>query len=897
MTSAPDRLSAALVHRYRIERELGAGGMATVYLAQDLKHHRQVAIKVLRPELAAVLGADRFVQEIQTTAALQHPHILPLFDSGEADGFLFYVMPYVEGETLRDKLNRETQFSIDDAVRITTDVADALDYAHRHGVVHRDIKPENILLHDGRPMVADFGIALALSAAAGGRMTETGMSLGTPHYMSPEQATADKDITGRSDIYSLASVLYEMLTGEPPHMGNSAQQIIMKIVTDQARPVTELRKSVPVNVAGALAKALEKLPADRFDSAKAFAEALTNPSFTVASAFSATPAALRRSRTTTYTLGATTIVVAALALWGWLRSPPTAPVTRFRIALTKDPIETGWVGRDLTLSPDGETIVFVDSADRGHRLWIKTIDRADAVPITGTDGASGPTFSPDGQWIAFVADGKLRKVPRSGGSPVTVADSAATGSIPPSAAWLDNGTIAFTDRRFGLTVVGQDGGVKARFDYLATTGRGVATIGALRGGHEALLGMCNFACPAAALYVADLTTGKLDSLVDGAVRAWQLADGRIVFARLDGGVFMARFDAGTRRFTSAPAPVLDGVRTLYYWPDMALAPNGTLLYVTGPAGGGGSLSEAVWVTRDGRATPVDSGWAFAPSGNGGIRLSPDGRRLAVSVVSEGREEVWIKQLTPGGPFVRLSLETAALRPEWSADGRFVYYFGESSANSSDLRRRRANVTGSADVLFRGTRAVWEMQPTADTNLMIIRLGIPPSRDIYLLDRTKGNGDSAITPLVADDRYEETSIALSPNQRWLAYTSNEAGRYEVYVRPYPNVNAGRWQISGEGGSEPRWAHSGRELFYHRADGNLVSVTVSEQPTFTPGAQHVLFSVAAFVSNPAYPDFDVSPDDRRFAFLRPVAPAVGTETHTAILVQHWLTDVDARQPTTR
>jgi len=243
------RLAAALADRYRLERELGQGGMATLYLAEDLKHHRQVAIKVLKPELAAVLGADRFVQEITTTAQLQHPHILPLFDSGTADGFLYYVMPYIEGETLRTKLDREHQLGIDEAVKITTEVAGALDYAHRHGVIHRDIKPENILLHDGRPMVADFGIALALSAAAGGRMTETGLSLGTPHYMSPEQATAEKEITARSDVYSLASVLYEMLTGNPPHVGASAQQIIMKIIAEPVQPVTALRKSVPPNVA------------------------------------------------------------------------------------------------------------------------------------------------------------------------------------------------------------------------------------------------------------------------------------------------------------------------------------------------------------------------------------------------------------------------------------------------------------------------------------------------------------------------------------------------------------------------------------------------------------------------------------------------------------------------
>src|ERR1041385_1583835 len=233
-----DRLSAALADRYRVERELGAGGMATVYLAHDVRHDRKVAIKVLKPELAAVLGAERFVTEIKTTAAMSHPHILPLFDSGTADGFLFYVMPYIQGETIREKLNRETQFAVEEAVRVAREVADALDYAHRHGVIHRDIKPENILLHDGRAMVMDFGIALAVSAAAGGRMTETGLSLGTPHYMSPEQATAEKAVSARSHIYSLASVLYEMLAGDPPFTASSAQAVIMKIITKPPRRAT-----------------------------------------------------------------------------------------------------------------------------------------------------------------------------------------------------------------------------------------------------------------------------------------------------------------------------------------------------------------------------------------------------------------------------------------------------------------------------------------------------------------------------------------------------------------------------------------------------------------------------------------------------------------------------------
>ena len=275
------RLQSALSDRYRLDREIGAGGMATVYLAEDVRHDRRVALKVLRPELAAVIGAERFLAEIKLTANLQHPHILPLFDSGEADGYLFYVMPFVEGETLRDRLTREKQLPVADALRIATEVASALDYAHRHGVVHRDIKPENILLHDGQALVADFGIALAASKASGARMTETGMSLGTPHYMSPEQAMGEREITARSDVYALGAVLYEMLTGDPPFTGRTAQAVVARVVTESPRPLVPQRHTIPPHVEAAVLTALEKLPADRFASAAEFAEALQDKSVAV----------------------------------------------------------------------------------------------------------------------------------------------------------------------------------------------------------------------------------------------------------------------------------------------------------------------------------------------------------------------------------------------------------------------------------------------------------------------------------------------------------------------------------------------------------------------------------------------------------------------------------------
>jgi serine/threonine-protein kinase len=274
VTDIPIQLSAALEGRYAIERELGRGGMATVYLATDQKHERPVAVKVLHPELAAALGSERFLREIKLTARLNHPHILPLLDSGEAGGFLFYVMPYVEGESLRDRLDREKQLPIEDALQISREVADALSYAHSHDIVHRDIKPENILLSTGHAVVADFGIARAISAAGGEKLTDTGLAIGTPMYMSPEQAAGSKELDGRSDLYSLGGVLHEMLAGQPPFTGPTVESVIHQHLAVEPPAVTNLRPAVPASVVAALARALAKAPADRFNPVALFAEAL-----------------------------------------------------------------------------------------------------------------------------------------------------------------------------------------------------------------------------------------------------------------------------------------------------------------------------------------------------------------------------------------------------------------------------------------------------------------------------------------------------------------------------------------------------------------------------------------------------------------------------------------------
>jgi tRNA A-37 threonylcarbamoyl transferase component Bud32 len=409
MTTTPlDPLRAALADRYRIERELGQGGMATVYLAHDLRHERKVAIKVLRPDLAAVIGAERFVREIRTIAALQHPHILGLIDSGEVQGTAYYVMPFVEGESLRDRLHREKQLPVADAVRIATEVASALDYAHRHGVIHRDIKPENILLHDGQALVADFGIALALTSAGGTRMTETGMSLGTPHYMSPEQAMGEREITARSDVYALGAVLYEMLSGEPPFTGPTAQAIVAKVMTDEPRPLTIHRKTVPPHVEAAVLTALAKLPADRFDTAKQFAEALATPGPVRTVAL---PAAARPKRLAPWLMAAATGALGVLAGYAVAHSaggPRIEPRPTYvgervggpRIALTPQ------------VSPDGKTMAFAAMEGSQTQVAVLNPESGDWKTLTHDTSrgiAQSLAWAPDGNRIYYE---RFSEVPR-----------------------------------------------------------------------------------------------------------------------------------------------------------------------------------------------------------------------------------------------------------------------------------------------------------------------------------------------------------------------------------------------------------------------------------------------------------------------------------------------------
>ena len=828
MTEPVSWLATSLADRYRIERELGQGGMATVYLAHDVRHDRKVAIKVLKPELAAVLGAERFVVEIKTTAALSHPHILPLFDSGavplnlpevgraRGPALLYYVMPYIEGETIREKLNRETQFGVEEAVRIAREVADALDYAHRHGVIHRDIKPENILLHDGRAMVMDFGIALAVSAAAGGRMTETGLSLGTPHYMSPEQATAEKELTARSDIYSLASVLYEMLTGEPPHTAGSAQAVIMKIITDTARPVQELRKNVPPNVAAAVATALEKLPADRFATASEFSLALQGKGdLSVLDRYGRTGAPgdagtmLRRSRTREFASWTLAGVLAVAFGWSILRPRPTTDSSVVQFIISTPDSERPAIGGSYTaaISPDGRVVLYsANRAAGGTSLQAFRTDRLDSRAIPGTMDATQPIFSPDGQSVAFESSGKLRKMRIDGGTPTVISD----GRTNDGAAWTSNDEIVLgADAGFhGLSHVSANGGRLAEFTK-PDTSKGETEHWypvALDDGTTIIFAIVGGSLGTAELAITSLPTGKVTRLGVSGFRPLAVIDGWLLYVQVDGTVNAVKLDARARRVVGTPIPVYGPVHASGGNGEIFISRSGALV-----AGRAAFTSQMVWEGRDGTVRPVvREARGFAPP-----RLSHDERRIAVAISDGQSSDIWIYDLATSTT-TRLTSVQSATSPIWSIDDKRVLYFADGpdgkpaiwaqDVDGSSAPEKKGDVNGipgSLAISPDGNSLLYHAWNRSSYDIFELRLDSAEASHVYL-----GTPEMELLP------------DFSPDGRSVLVIAGQMGSREIFARSYPTPGA-RLQISAGSSGFARWSADGRQVFYQSGTALLAA----------------------------------------------------------------------------
>ena len=882
------RLNSALAGRYTMQRELGAGGMATVYLAHDLRHDRDVAIKVLHPELGAILGADRFLGEIKTTARLQHPHILPLLDSGDADGLLYYVMPVVTGETLRARIERERQLPIPDAVRIAREVAGALDYAHRQHVIHRDIKPENILLHDGQALVADFGIALAVQSAGGQRMTQTGLSLGTPQYMSPEQAMGEKTIDARTDIYALGAVTYEMLCGDAPFAGSSVQAIVAKVMTERPTALHTLRDTVPAGIEHAVFTALAKLPADRFATAAEFAAALANPvSYATAVTAPADAHASRRSRRTTIALSGTLALVTAVAGFllarkdGDAGSVTSTDVVHVSFALGDSAVIRAIPNLRLAIAPSGKRIAFIGAEGDGNALWVRDVSEPASRRLAGTTAAFGPFFSPDGESIGFftreASHVVMKVIPAAGGVARTVIED----SIAPfgGASWADDGQIYFTDASRGISRIASSGGVVTRVSLpdaeSGATEHDFPDV--LPGNRYAVASIWKGSAAASSIGLIDLKTGTVTDLTEGTFARFA-APGFLVTATTDGRLLAARMDPRTGRLAGTPQLMMSSVQmeasngTVQF----AVSRTGTLVFEHKTGGSDGLM----WVDRAGTGAPVDSSikGSFGP-----VALSPDGSRIAVTRTDLESGQIWVKELATGA-FSRLSFDVlTADRPVWSTDGTKVAFIaGRNGRRTAWIRR----ADGSDN-----------LRAASPGNTRLDEIGIDP-RGKYTLARTEGtgtgsrhllfaeNGVDTVPRVLIKSPFDHYAMMLSPDGRWLAYNSDESGQPEVYVRPFPAVDSARFAISVGGGVEPVWRRDGKELFFRNARGGMYATPVTTGARFANGTPKLLFTAPGYAMATNFRNYDVHPDGTKFLM---VVSGGADATHLE-LVLNWRVELE-------
>jgi eukaryotic-like serine/threonine-protein kinase len=885
------RLNAALKGRYRTERVIGKGGMATVYLADDIKHERKVALKVLKPEFAAVVGAERFLSEIKTTANLQHPHILPLFDSGEADSNVFYVMPYVDGESLRDRLDRECQLSVDEAIRIAAEAAGALHAAHDQGVIHRDIKPENILLSRGRVLIADFGIALAAHTAQGGRFTSAGLSLGTPNYMSPEQATGSQYIDLRSDVFALGCVLYEMLVGEPPYQGANAQTVIGKIITGRPISASKFRPSIPANVEAVVRKALERLPADRFTDAEGFSKALADPGFrhgTMPDGASDVGRWKRRSFAMAVVVGA----FAGVAAWSLLRSPTPGPLTKLSVALPSGQEIVNVVSEALlTISSDGSTLVYRGPGSGtgiDTQLWMRNRHELSAIPIPGTELAAMASLSPDGRELAFVTSDtdQLMVMSLPDGMPRSVADSPLLLSLD----WGTDDWLYYSNAFRGISRVSAAGGDPEVLTVLrADAGENDhQSARVLPGGKGAVFVIQHTPNVLEQHEIAfvHFESGRITVLTKGTDVRYA-ATGHLLWTTPGGQLMAASFDPDIPRVGPAVA-VLDNVRIDGSgFAQLTLSETGTLVFQTV----GANTWDPVWVTRDGVSTEIQPGWQIRDASFfHGASLSPDGSWLTLSQGTRPTQ-IWVKQLAPDLPARQLTFGGSRnFRPTAMPDGRRVMYVSDASGNG-DLWTRQADGDGPAAVIRDVEDVIEEglVSPNGDWLVYRIGTGGVDGRDIYALP-LNGDSTAAAVPILATDALE-TSPSLSPDGRWLAYGSDESGVFDVWVVSFPEGrDGGQWQISGDGGTQAVWAHNGRELFYRSESGDMIAVEVQLSPTFAVLSRRTLFSWDGYLSSPSHAVFDVSPDDERFLMLRASSGAPGE----LIWIDNWFEELKDQVP---
>jgi Tol biopolymer transport system component len=879
-----DHLQAALSDRYILESELGAGGMATVYLAHDPRHNRKVAVKVMHEELATLIGSGRFLKEIETTANLQHPNILPLFDSGRVDGTVFYVMPYVKGESLRTRLRRETQLPIADAIRITGEIAAALDYAHRQGVIHRDIKPDNVLFHDGRALVADFGIALAWSSTDGKtRLTRSGVSLGTPQYMSPEQASGEQNLDPRTDVYALGVVLYEMLAGKPPFTGPTAQAIFQQVLSDEVPSLVPKRKTVPRHVDAAVTRALEKLPADRWETAKEFAQALTDPHLAESGRRRGLAAAVRSPVPWIFTI----LLLLGLA-WTGLRNGRSLPSSTGPVRFSTE-FDSG-VEPTFTpvvrLSADGRQVFVTGTVNRKEEVFRRSLDqqRMEVIPGAGQGdqgtGNSRPFVSPDGRWIAYFKEGRLRKVPVEGGPAIDLGVSDWAGG-----SWGRNGKLVYSrSYNTGLWMVSEAGGDE-RMLTVPDTAKG--ELGhwwpqILPDGDHIIFTAYRSPLDRATIEVVSIKTGRRKVLFTGGVSGFYVPAGYLLYAAGE-AIRAVPFDLKRLAVTGVARPVVDSVAMNPTDGAAAfdVSENGTLAYL--PVNSYVTETDVVLVDRRGvetRAIPASDRYDNP-------RLSPDGRHISVDIRSASSVgDVWVFQVGRAGG-TRITTEPQRdFGAEWTPDGRELIYSSEHP--TYDLYRRAADASRPPQPLAAGGYDRYTGAPSADGRLFA-----------FMVSATNSGSELWTVPLKGEPKatrylgngFNLAHPAISPDGHWMAYDSDEAGRVEVYVQSFPDPSIKRWKISPTYGSEPLWTKGGRELVYRKGDSVMAVNLDLEKGQI--GQPQALFG-GRYPDNPGWTrprSYDASRDGERFLMTR--LPAERPRARIEVVL-NWFDELRAKMP---
>ena len=914
---------------YEVTAQIGEGGMGQVYRARDTKLDRDVAIKVL-PE-AFAHDADRlarFQREAKTLAALNHPNIAHIHGLEESGGITALVMELVEGEDLSQRIARGA-IPLDEALPIAKQIAEALEAAHEQGIVHRDLKPANVKVRpDGTVKVLDFGLAKStgpgtrdpgsehlansptittpahLRQGYGAAGTEAGMILGTAAYMSPEQARG-KTVDKRADIWAFGAVLFEMLTGTRLFAGDSVAETL-GLIFSREPDLTTLPPGTPPRVRTLLARCLVKEPKQRLRDIGEARLALDGAFETAApqTTAAATPASPRRTVAMVSAALLAGAVVATLATWALTRPTPV-PLQPVRFAFAPTAAQALAItinDRDLVLSADGRHLVYVAG---GGQLMVRAIDALDAVPLPGITGARSPFLSPDGRWVGYFAGAELRKVAIAGGPPVTLCPIVGG---PRGASWGPDDTIVFatTDPTIGLFRVAAAGGTPTvlttpdaaqgdadhLFPFLLPSGRAVLFTVTPSSGE----------IQNAQVAVRDLTTGQTTTLVRGGSQAEYVAPGYLVYA-VAGSLRAARFDPGTLTVGSDPVAVVEAVTTLPSGAaEFSVSRTGTLVYAPVRATGTRSL---VWVTRDGREEPLTAAPLRAYQYP---RLSPDGTRVALDIRDQ-QNDIWIWDLARQ-TLTRLTDAPATdSAPVWTPDSRRVI-FASARAGVPNLFWQAANNTGTAERLTTsltpqvplsispdGTRLiVRETVPTTVNDLRVLRLdpstslGAGPSTSLGTSPSPSSETPPRQTEPLLPTPFNEQNGEVSPDGRWLAYQSNASGRDEIFVRPFPNVDAGNWTISPNGGTRPLWARNGTELFYLDGAGAMTRVPVQTTPTFSAGPATTLFETRYF-SGAAARTYDVSPDGQRFLMIK---QAAAEQAQTMVVVLNWVEELKAKLP---